>query len=162
MFVDAPRAPKVVDRRANPVNGYRAVHVVVFPEGVPIEIQIRTELQHEWAKLFERLADLVGRDIRYGEPPAQWLSAEERDALDADTSELYELVYMTRAAVVTSALALADNIAGVETVELAAPQASALAQLRRTVTPGLAGLQTFIETLETVEVRAEPFFRPPG
>jgi ppGpp synthetase/RelA/SpoT-type nucleotidyltranferase len=50
--------------------GYAAVHVIVFPEGTPIEIQIRTAWQHEWAELFEKLADLVGRGIRYGEPPA--------------------------------------------------------------------------------------------
>jgi hypothetical protein len=26
-----------------------AVHVVVFPHGVPVEIQVRTRWQHEWA-----------------------------------------------------------------------------------------------------------------
>ncbi|WP_051223506.1 hypothetical protein [Conexibacter woesei] len=69
VFLGAERAPKVIDRRAEPMHGYRAVHVVVFPGGAPLEIQVRTAWQHEWAELFEKLADLVGRGIRYGEPP---------------------------------------------------------------------------------------------
>src|SRR5690606_20276899 len=63
--LEAPE-PKVIDRRAHPVHGYSAVHVIVFPEGVPVEIQIRTTWQHEWAEVFEKLADAVGRGIRYG------------------------------------------------------------------------------------------------
>lgn len=69
LFGDEDRAPKIIDRRAVPMHGYRAVHVIVFPDGEPIEIQVRTARQHEWAELFEKLADLVGRGIRYGEPP---------------------------------------------------------------------------------------------
>lgn len=129
LFSDAPRAPKVVDRRANPVNGYRAVHVVVFPEAVPVEIQVRAELQHEWAELFEKLADLVGRNIRYGEPPAHWLSIAERATLEPNAFELYEAVYVAREAAVKSALTAAGTISSVETVELVAPKASALAPL---------------------------------
>jgi ppGpp synthetase/RelA/SpoT-type nucleotidyltranferase len=52
------------------MQGYRAVHVIAYPDGYPIEIQIRTEWQHLWAEWFERLADRYGRGIRYGEPPA--------------------------------------------------------------------------------------------
>jgi ppGpp synthetase/RelA/SpoT-type nucleotidyltranferase len=37
----------VIDRRAEPMHGYRAVHVIVFPDGAPIEIQVRTAWQHE-------------------------------------------------------------------------------------------------------------------
>lgn len=74
LFGDAPGGPKVIDRRESPVNGYRAVHVVVFLESVPVEIQVRTRLQHEWAELFEKLADIVGRDVRDGEPPVSLLS----------------------------------------------------------------------------------------
>jgi ppGpp synthetase/RelA/SpoT-type nucleotidyltranferase len=76
IFAGEPKLPKVVDRRANPVQGYRAVHIVVFPDGFPIEIQVRTEMQHEWAELFEKLADELGRGIRYGEPPQHWLLEE--------------------------------------------------------------------------------------
>jgi hypothetical protein len=45
------------------------VHVVVCIDRVSIEIQIRTLVQHLWADLMERLADRLGRQIRYGGPP---------------------------------------------------------------------------------------------
>jgi hypothetical protein len=59
----------VTDRCADPRFGYRAVHVIVTIEAMPVEIQIRTELQDSWAQIVERLADRWGRGIRYGEPP---------------------------------------------------------------------------------------------
>lgn len=59
---------KSIDRRSKPSFGYRALHLEVDIEGVVVEIQIRTQLQHEWAEAFERLADICGRGIRYGEP----------------------------------------------------------------------------------------------
>jgi ppGpp synthetase/RelA/SpoT-type nucleotidyltranferase len=43
---------------------------VVHVDNVPVEIQVRTELQHEWAEFFEKLADHLGRGIRYGEQPS--------------------------------------------------------------------------------------------
>jgi ppGpp synthetase/RelA/SpoT-type nucleotidyltranferase len=70
-FSDTPRPPRVVDRRAQPVKGYRAVHVIVYPDGFPIEIQVRTRWQHQWAEWYERLADQYGRGIRYGQPPLE-------------------------------------------------------------------------------------------
>ena len=73
-FAGCPKAPKLIDRREDPRQGYRAVHVIVFPEGIPVEVQIRTHLQHGWAEVFEKLADLVGREIRYGED--WWLPGE--------------------------------------------------------------------------------------
>lgn len=57
------------DRRRRPSFGYRAVHLVVQVGDIPVEIQIRTELEDTWAQIVERLADLWGRDIRYGKPP---------------------------------------------------------------------------------------------
>ena len=75
LFDDGSRVPKIVDRRAEPMHGYRAVHVIVFPEDAPIEIQVRTEWQHEWAEFFEKLADRIGRGIRYGEPPRKMVDA---------------------------------------------------------------------------------------
>jgi ppGpp synthetase/RelA/SpoT-type nucleotidyltranferase len=80
VFSDAERAPKIIDRRAEPMHGYRAVHVIVFPSGVPLEIQVRTPWQHEWAEVFEKLADLVGRGIRYGEPPRPPTTVDESTA----------------------------------------------------------------------------------
>jgi len=60
--------PIVIDRREIPVQGYRAVHVEVHVDELPVEIQIRTSLQHEWAEFFEKMGDYFGREIRYGEP----------------------------------------------------------------------------------------------
>lgn len=68
-FPPDPRVPKIVDRRINPSYGYRAVHVIVSLDGVTIEIQVRTLMEHVWADLTERLADRLGRQMRYGQPP---------------------------------------------------------------------------------------------
>ena len=51
---------------SNPQRGYRAVHVWVTSKSTGrVEIQLRTQLQAEWANTFEKLADLTGRRIRY-------------------------------------------------------------------------------------------------
>ncbi|RSS99994.1 hypothetical protein [Streptomyces sp. WAC05950] len=57
------------DRREDPVVGYRAVHVIVSIDGRYVEVQVRTLGQDLWANVFERIADIFGRGIRYGEPP---------------------------------------------------------------------------------------------
>lgn len=59
----------ILDRRTAPNHGYRAVHIVVRVDDLPVEVQIRTKAQHLWAQLFEKLADRVGRAIRYGGTP---------------------------------------------------------------------------------------------
>ncbi|UOY01737.1 hypothetical protein [Blastococcus sp. PRF04-17] len=67
---------QIIDRRAQPEAGYRAVHVVLPLCGVHVEVQVRTRLQHHWAELFERLADQWGRQIRYGGAPDPGDSSE--------------------------------------------------------------------------------------
>ncbi|MCG2801278.1 MAG: hypothetical protein L6311_04165 [Cellulomonas sp.] len=63
-------AERIHDLRAGAHSGYRAVHVWLrLPQG-RVEVQIRTHLQGAWANLYEALADLAGRDIRYGTLPA--------------------------------------------------------------------------------------------
>jgi putative GTP pyrophosphokinase len=59
----------IVDRRVNPSHGYRAVHVIVQNTEFPVEIQLRTDLQHVWAELSEKLADAFGMDTKYGGGP---------------------------------------------------------------------------------------------
>ncbi len=54
------------DRRQKPSYGYRAVHVIPFVDGQPIEIQVRSRYQDLWAELSEKLADLYGSDVKYG------------------------------------------------------------------------------------------------
>jgi len=57
------------DLRANPHSGYRAVHIWLRFEGSGrAEVQVRTHLQGQWANLYERAADVFGRQIRYDEP----------------------------------------------------------------------------------------------
>jgi ppGpp synthetase/RelA/SpoT-type nucleotidyltranferase len=56
----------VVDRRKSPSHGYRAVHAIVRQGAIPVEIQIRTELQHKWAQLSEKLSDVIDPSIKYG------------------------------------------------------------------------------------------------
>lgn len=45
--------------------------MVVRIDGLFVEIQIRTLLQHEWASAMERLADDVNPEIKYGGGPAR-------------------------------------------------------------------------------------------
>lgn len=56
----------VIDRRTNPSHGYRAIHVIVKIEGKPVEIQIRSRLQHLWAELSEKFSDNIDPSIKYG------------------------------------------------------------------------------------------------
>lgn len=67
---------EVIDRRANPSHGYRAVHVIATIADRHVEIQIRTELQDLWAEISEKLADSFGPDLKYGRGDAvvqDWL-----------------------------------------------------------------------------------------
>lgn len=41
LFANESRGPRLIDRRARPVQGYRAVHVIIYPDGYPIEVQVR-------------------------------------------------------------------------------------------------------------------------
>jgi putative GTP pyrophosphokinase len=59
----------VVDRRITPSHGYRAVHVIVHQRGIPVEVQVRTELEHSWAQLSEKLSDVVDPSVKYGGGP---------------------------------------------------------------------------------------------
>lgn len=103
LFADDTRPVKVIDRRAEPKSGYRAVHLEVRRDGILIEVQIRTEPQHRWAELFERTADKLGRGLRYDEPPPMshevtefvrelWIVADLIDSIERlDEDEQKEL-----------------------------------------------------------------------
>ena len=97
------RTCRVIDRRDRPSHGYRAVHVIMLWRQIPIEVQIRTELQDTWAQMTERLADRWGRGIRYGEGP---------DSLDG-SAEALKLVEQRRE-MVASLAAFGDMVAQVE------------------------------------------------
>jgi ppGpp synthetase/RelA/SpoT-type nucleotidyltranferase len=89
--------PRIVDRRARPSHGYRAVHIIVRVQGRPVEIQIRTRLQDLWAQIMERLADDWGRGIRYGEPlsePSRRVGAITRQQVVESLMDLANAVDM--------------------------------------------------------------------
>jgi ppGpp synthetase/RelA/SpoT-type nucleotidyltranferase len=62
----------VIDRRDNPSYGYRAVHIIAEISGKPIEIQVRSSLQHLWAELSEKSSDVLDPTIKYGGGTDEW------------------------------------------------------------------------------------------
>jgi ppGpp synthetase/RelA/SpoT-type nucleotidyltranferase len=155
VFKDETRAPKIVDRRADPVRGYRAVHLIVFPDGIPVEIQVRTRRQHEWAELFEKLADLIGRGIRYGEPPAHWLPVEERASHSEELKALYTVSYDLRVSSVERAVAVAGLIAAVEEAEREAAGAPELVEYQKRADAAVARLRIAIDELRRTTITDE-------
>lgn len=117
LFSEEAKPPKVIDRRSNPSHGYRAVHIIVFPDDIPVEIQVRTVLQHEWANMFEKLADVVGRGIRYGEKPSHLLSTDNFESLSASEKDAYEELYQRQIQVVEIAQLIAETISELEAFE---------------------------------------------
>jgi len=67
----------------NASHGYRAVHLIVTTQGASVEIQVRTSLQHLWAELSERLADVIDSRIKYGRgaPQVNQLLAVESEII---------------------------------------------------------------------------------
>jgi len=129
------------------VHGYRAVHVIAFPEGVPVEIQVRTLWQHEWAELFEKLADRVGRRIRYGDPPARWWTPSEFERMDEATRRSTSVAYERRVLTVHVALRAARAIDAIEVAAAIAPDNPELRQARELVDGLLIDLGEILEAL---------------
>lgn len=71
-------------------SGYRAIHIVVWQDELPVEIQLRTARMHDWAQRMESLSYLVGRNFkqdggsteidRYGRLLSLYLRSLESDA----------------------------------------------------------------------------------
>jgi len=76
----------VVDRRKVPSHGYRSVHIIASMLGKPIEIQVRTELQHLWAEFSEKVADVVDPAVKYGGGPRH--IRERLDSLSVTIEQL--------------------------------------------------------------------------
>ncbi|GHC73191.1 hypothetical protein GCM10007079_06910 [Nocardiopsis terrae] len=159
-FQGQAKQPRITDRRDQPSSGYRAVHVIAYPDGLPVEIQVRTAWQHEWAEMFEKLADVLGRGIRYGEAPTDW-----RDALDLDLEptedrrlimrRLADAAYTQRVLMVRLALTVGDLIAVLEEAELdgVAPDSPEVQEHWQTVEHDLEELQSGVLELEPIRDR---------
>jgi putative GTP pyrophosphokinase len=122
----------VVDRRAHPSYGYRAVHVIPEIDEKMIEIQVRTSCQHLWAEFSEKLSDQIDKDLKYGAGPQQF-----REML-ADLSYLvaeYEDLMRTQ---LQQEKALADHLA---------EQKAHLAASKARVEDGLGRLRRLFEDL---------------
>jgi ppGpp synthetase/RelA/SpoT-type nucleotidyltranferase len=81
------------DLRNQPHSGYRAVHIWLRFEGAGrAEVQIRTHLQGQWANMFERAADVYGREIRYDQMPEDPREREIVERLiDISTSGVHNI-----------------------------------------------------------------------
>ncbi len=53
--------------------GYRAVHLIVQKDGVPIEVQLRTFGQQDWADEIERIDGLIPEALKDGDGPEEVL-----------------------------------------------------------------------------------------
>ncbi|MEX1027696.1 MAG: RelA/SpoT domain-containing protein [Candidatus Paceibacterota bacterium] len=62
----------LIDRRDQPSHGYRAVHIIAEVSGKPIEIQVRSFLQHLWAEVSEKSSDVLDPTIKYGGGSDAW------------------------------------------------------------------------------------------
>jgi ppGpp synthetase/RelA/SpoT-type nucleotidyltranferase len=149
LFSGGTRPPKIVDRRDEPSHGYRAVHVIVFVRSLPVEIQVRTQLQHEWADMFEKLADRIGRGIRYGEPPAHWLTRDERSALSGPLQRVYDLSFQVHQTTINIAQAIGGMIDAYEMGVTIDPDDPELRQLRETIDEALADFTAQLDELSS-------------
>jgi len=72
-------SPRVTDYISNPrSSGYRGVHVIVEYDGRAIEMQLRTQVMHEWAIAVEQLSGRVQADLKSNIGPREvldWLEA---------------------------------------------------------------------------------------
>jgi putative GTP pyrophosphokinase len=89
LMTDFPGAC-VIDRRDNPSHGYRAVHVIADISGKPIEIQVRTSLQHLWAEVSEKSSDVLDPTIKYGGGSESWRSYLTKSSASVASYEDFE------------------------------------------------------------------------
>lgn len=82
-----------MDRRNNPSHGYRAVHIIAEIAGKPIEIQVRSSLQHLWAELSEKSSDVIDPSIKYGGGPESWRNFLTKSSTMTAAYEGFEKIY---------------------------------------------------------------------
>lgn len=66
---------KADDYITNPKpSGYRGVHLIVQYDGRSIEVQLRTQVMHQWAIVVERLSGRLQKDLKSSRGPAEVLA----------------------------------------------------------------------------------------
>jgi ppGpp synthetase/RelA/SpoT-type nucleotidyltranferase len=90
-MVAAFESVAVSDRREKPSHGYRAVHLIIRESSKLIEVQIRTALQHIWAEMCEKCADIADPAIKYGGGPSAVRKTLDRAAELVHRMESIEL-----------------------------------------------------------------------
>lgn len=158
IFDSDSKSPKVIDRRVAPIQGYRAVHVVVYPDGFPIEIQIRTQMQHEWAEMFEKVADVLGRGIRYGEPPRHWLIDHAAQAINDPGGEALRQGAEALAGLPGAVIEVADVIDVIERAERDKPLEWSDGDVRAGVLKVGETLDTVLEAVDRIPSSSLPHF----
>ena len=89
LITEFPKA-SVMDRRNNPSYGYRAVHIIAEISGKPIEIQVRTSLQHLWAEVSEKSSDVLDPTIKYGGGSESWRNFLTKSSVSVALYEEFE------------------------------------------------------------------------
>ena len=97
------------DYQASPHDGYRAWHIVVRAQDRPVEVQVRTELEDQWANASEALAGLLDPAIKWGQGPPEVRGM--LDALSRLVGGLDEREATRRALVTAGLTGLADRVA---------------------------------------------------
>lgn len=92
---------------------------------------------------------MVGRGIRYGEPPTKWWTPE--DIADGPLRGYFEAEYKLRAALVREALVVARMIELVEVGEVVAQDDPVLNGYRRKVEDALALLRESLNDIDDVD-----------
>lgn len=149
----------VHDLRTQPHSGYRAVHLWLrLPARV--EVQIRTHVQSSWANMYESVADVLGREIRYGAFPTdpdmkrfvielQRMSVEDIRGLESARNHLLPL----ESSLATTKGVMAQH--NPETREFALysghadKQASQVEELRSSVAESEVSIREQMEALKT-------------
>jgi ppGpp synthetase/RelA/SpoT-type nucleotidyltranferase len=66
------RVERVYDYIAAPrSSGYRGIHVITRYHERRIEVQLRTQVMHQWAVTVEALSGLIGQDVKSGLGPGE-------------------------------------------------------------------------------------------
>ena len=92
LLTDFPGA-SVIDRRGKPSYGYRAVHIIAEISGKPIEIQVRSSIQHLWAEVSEKSSDVLDPTIKYGGGNDSWRNFLTRSSVSVASYEEFEKEY---------------------------------------------------------------------